>query len=377
MTKTAKTILWIVIIVVVIVVIVLVNKGGSNTAEAGPIKIGVTAPLTGELANIGENAKAAIDIAAEEINAAGGINGRELQLVYEDDKCGGTDAVQAMSKLINVDKVTAVLGSVCSPAVLAFAPIAEEAKMPVMGYCSTAPKISEAGDYIFRDVPSDLFQATHAAKYIYNTLGKRKAAVLNVNNDWGLGVSGAFKKAFRDLGGEIVIEESYDATSKDLRTQMSKIKASSADVFYFAGFTDGSIAGIRQAKAIGLSIPMFGADAWDDNKLWDEVGTVGDGAMFTRVGTNSSEAFKAKMLEKLGNDSIVYCSNYGYDGLKILAGVIADVGTDRTAIKDALYNVRYEGGVSSPLIEFDQNGDPKSASYTISIVRNGKPEVLQ
>ncbi len=380
MTKTAKGILWVIALVIVVLIIVNVSsKGGknSNTASSTPIKIGFTGPLTGDVANIGQNAKAAVEIAVGEINSAGGINGRQIEMVYEDDRCAGPEGVKAANKLINVDNVTAILGSVCSPATLSFAPIAEKAQTPVLSYCSTAPKISESGDYIFRDVPSDLFQAGFAAKYTYNTLGKRKVAIINVNNDWGLGLKKAFSDAFKALGGQVVLEDGDDPTSKDLRTQMAKVKSSGADLLYFAGFPDGTVAGLKEAKTLKLTQTIFGADAWDDNKIWDSLGSSADGVMYTRVGTNSSDAFKTKMKEKLGNDSIVYCSNYAYDGLKILADAIKTAGTDRTAVKNALYSIKHVNGVSSSLIEFDANGDPKEANYVIDIIKNGKAEIVK
>ena len=375
-SSMGKAILWLVVLVLIVGGFILYgSRGGSATKE--PIKIGFTGPLTGDLANIGQNAKAAVEIAVEEVNAAGGIKGRPLEVIYEDDKCAGPEGVSAATKLINVDKVPVILGSVCSPAMLAFAPIAETAKVPVLGYCATAPKISQAGDYIFRDVPSDLFQAKFAAQYIYTTLGKKTASVLYINNDWGVGLHQAFGEAFAALGGKIVSDEAYDPTSKDLRTQLSKVKAAKADVLYFAGFTDSTVVGLKQAKEAKLTQTIFGADAWDDNKIWEGLGAAGDGAIFTVVGTNSSDAFKAKMKEKVGNDSIVYCSNYAYDGIKILSQVLSDVGTDGTAVKDALYKSSYTGGVSSPKIEFDQNGDPKESSYVIKVVKDGKADVMK
>lgn len=375
MTTTGKTILWIIIAIVIIGLIIgftRTPKVDERAMNTEPIKIGFTGPLTGDLGNIGENAKAAVEIAVEEVNSSGGINGRMLEVIYEDDKCNGADGVKAANKLINVDGVSAILGSTCSPATLSFAPIAEQAKTPVLSYCSTAPKISEAGDYIFRDVPSDLFQADYAAKYLYNNQGKRKVAIININNDWGIGLRKAFADSFKALGGEIVLEESYESTSVDLRTQMAKVKSSKADTLYFPSFTNGAISGLKQAKALGLTQTIFGADAWDDNKIWEELGTAGEGAMYTLVGTNPNESFKTKMKEKLGNDSIIYCSNYAYDGVKVLASAMSKAGTDKVAIKDELYKVRYEGGVSSPLIEFDINGDPKGAIYGINAVSNGK-----
>lgn len=342
-----------------------------------PVKIGFSGPLTGDLANIGLNAQAAVQVAVADVNAMGGIQGRPLEVVFEDDQCMGAKASTAVSKLINVDKVVAVLGSVCSSATLAFAPMAEQAKTVVMSYCSTSPKITSSGDYIFRDVPSDLFQADFAADYAFNKLGKKKAAIVYVNNDWGVGLRDSFETAFGKLGGKVLLAEGYAPEAKDLRAQMTKVKASEADLLYFPGFTDGTIAGLKQAQELGITATIFGADAWDDTKIWKEAGTAGDGAMFTVLGSNPSDDFKAKMKAKLGNDEIIYCSNYAYDGLRVLAQAMNTVGTDATSLKDELYKIKYEGGVSSKVVAFDGNGDPVEASYIVKKAMNGKAEEVK
>ncbi|MDD5068178.1 MAG: ABC transporter substrate-binding protein [Candidatus Pacebacteria bacterium] len=375
-----KKVLVLIVIVLVVLGIAYLAKGPGKApvaTETGPVTIGFTGPLTGDLANIGQNAKAAVEIAVSEVNAAGGINGRTLNVIYEDDKCAGPEGASAAQKLINIDKVSVILGSTCSPATLAMAPIAEQAKTVVLSYSATAPKISDAGDYIFRDVPSDLFQAKYAAQFAYNTLKKTKVAIVYINNDWGIGLNKAFTDAFTALGGSVVSSEAYAPDSQDLRSQITKVKASTADLFYFPSFTDGAIAGIKQAKVLGLKQPIFGADSWDDNKIWDTLGKDGEGVMYTRVKTNSTDAFKASMKAKLGNDSIIYPSNFAYDGIKILAQVISQVGTDSTKIKDALYKVNYNGGVSNLNIQFDKNGDPVGADYNVLVVKNAKAEVLQ
>src|SRR3989338_2301405 len=139
---------------------------------------------------------------------------------------------------------------------------------------------------------------------------------------------------------------------------MTQIKAQNPDAVYFAAYTDASIAGLKQASDLGLKTQFFGADAWDDTKVWSELGTLGDGAMFTVVGTNSTDGFKAKTKEKLGKEDLVYCSNYAYDGLKVIVQAIEEAGkADGTSIKDALYKVKYSGGVSAKNLSFDENGD--------------------
>ncbi len=385
MSNGTKTLLAIIVILILIWIGYAIVKSGPGTAgptatttpvSTEPVKIGFSGPLSGDLANVGQNAKAAVEIAVEEINTAGGIAGRQMLVVYEDDKCKGDVGATVASKLVSVDKVAAILGPACSPAALAQAPVVEAAKTPLLSYCATAPSISDAGDYVFRDVPSDLFQAKYAANYLYNTMGKRQAAVVYINQDWGNGLKDAFKAAFEGLGGKVVLEEGYAPDATDLRAQMTKVKNSKADVLYFPGFTQGTIAGLKQAKQLGITLTKFGADAWDDGKIWSELKPAeSEGVMFTAAATNSSEEFKAKMLAKVGNNEIIYCSNYAYDGMKILAGIIANVGTDGTAIKDAFYKVRYEGGVAQPVIEFDEKGDPRAAEYFIKTVKAGKAEV--
>lgn len=373
MSKTTKVIVWIIVILIAIWAISAVMKSPANTGvnNTESITIGFVGPLTGDLANMGENARAAVSIAVDEVNTAGGVLGKNLSVVYEDDACSGATGANAVSKLINTDNVVAVLGGVCSGATLGEAPITEAAKIPQLSFCSTNPTISQAGDYIFRDVPSDLFQAKYAAGYLMNA-GKKNVALLSIKNDWGDGLSKAFSDAFVAAGGKIVLADTFDPDTKDLKAQFTAIKAKNPDAIYFASYTDSGIAGIKQAHDLGINATFFGADAWDDSRLWSELGSIGDGAMYTVVGTNSSDNFKTKMKAKLGKDDLVYCSNYAYDGVKILADAINRAGsTDSTAIKDALYQTDYTGGVSAQEIKFDTNGDPTSATYIVKVAKNG------
>jgi len=375
MNNAVKGVLWIVVIVLVVWGIVSMSKKDGETS-AETIKLGFVGPLTGDLANMGENARAAVGIAVDEINAAGGVMGKNLEVVYEDDACTGATGASAVSKLINTDKVVAVMGGLCSGATLGEAPVSEAAKVVQISYCSTNPTISQAGDYIFRDVPSDLFQADYAATYLVKN-GKKNVALLSTKNDWGDGLGKAFSEAFAKAGGTIVIAETFDPASKDLKAQLTKIKAKNPDAVYFAGYTDASIAGLKQAKELGMTSQFFGADAWDDTKIWSELGTLGNGAMFTVVGTNTSAEFKAKMKEKLGKDDLVYCSNYAYDAVKVLAQVMESAkSSDSTAVKDGLYKAVFTGGVGSKELKFDANGDPVSANYVVKIVKDGKAEEM-
>jgi branched-chain amino acid transport system substrate-binding protein len=345
--------------------------------ETGPIKIGFIGPLTGGVSSLGQNSKAAVEVALEEINSNGGIDGRLVEVIFEDGKCDGKAGADAASKLINIDKVSVILGGLCSSETSAFANIIETAKVPSLSYCSSAPTITSAGDYVFRNYPSDLFQGVVAADYVKNKLNKSKVAILYTKSDWGNGLADSFEKKFTEIGGTVVAKEGHEQTSRDLRTQLSKIKASNPDLIYFPGYTEQTITGLKQMSEMKISVPVFGGDNWDDPKIYKDSGLASEGIMFTAPKANSTEDFKAKMKVKVGSDDIVVCSPYAYDGLKILSQVIGKVGTDSTAIKDELYKTVFTGGISSKEISFDQNGDPKSATYSVKVVKNGKAEIVE
>ena len=362
------------IIIIILVVIAVFNK---TNQEKGPVRIGFAGPMSGELANYGENAKAAVEIAVEEINAAGGINGRNLEVVYEDDQCAGPAAASVANKLTTVDKVSAVVSPLCSGAALAAAPIYERAQVVQLSYCATSPLISDAGDFTFRAVPSDNFQAQKAANYLYEKVNKRKAAILFVNNDWGNGQANAFEKSFKEMGGQVVFKESFEQTSNDLRSSFTKIKYSDADVLFFPAFPDSSISGIKQLGESGLKITVFGADAWDTPDLWEKVSGAGDGFMFYAAQTIPTDSFKEKMKQKIGTDELVYCSSYAYDATKYLAQAMSEVGTNSFDIKDYLYNTTFKGTVSQPVLKFDKNGDPSDAVYSLKKVSGTKIVVVE
>lgn len=348
------------------------NGSKNSTGATEPIKIGFIGPLAGDAANIGQNSKAAVEIAVEEINNAGGVKGRKIEVIYEDGACEGKTASNAANKLININKVPVILGGACSGETSAFTGAAEQSKTVVLSYCSSAPAISNAGDYIFRDYPSDSYQGVFAAEYLMNNLNKKKVAVLYALNDYTAGIKETFASSFVKMGGEIVAVEGYEQTSRDLRTQLTKIKAASPEVLYFLGYSEASIPGLKQAKELGLNIPMIGADSWDDSKIWEEAGDAGEGAMYSTIDVPLNDEFKAKMKGKIGNDEITICSPQAYDGMKLLAKVLGEVGTKSEDIKNELYKTVYTNGVSSEKIKFDENGDLIGASYLVKIVKDGK-----
>jgi len=376
MNKTGKIIVGVVVIIVVIALIVwgiLETKQPTGPATGEPIKIGWIGSLTGDVANLGENARAATEIAVAEVNAAGGINGRPLELIYEDGKCSGKESINAANKLINIDNVNVIIGGLCSGETAGFVKTAMEQKRIVFSYCSSNPALSNSGAYFFRDYPSDNFQGGYAANYIYNDLGKRKMAVIFVQNDWGVGIKDVFVKKFKDLGGQILAEEPVNQGDKDLKTQLTKIKELKPELIYFLGLTEETIAGLRQARELDINIPFFGGDPWDETRIWESLDKMADGAMYTIPYAPLNDHFKKAMQEKLGKEDILMCSPGAYDAVKILSMIIARVGVDPDKIKNELHNMKpYTQGVSGQSISFDQNGDMKEASYMVKIIKDGK-----
>ena len=372
MQKSKKGIwIWSIIIILLIIVLVYQNVGTSETK--GNIKIGLIAPLTGDVASIGQGTKSAAELAVSEINSAGGVNGRMLTLISEDGKCDGKESVSAVTKLINIDKVDAIVGGTCSSETVAAAPIAEKAKIVMLSPVSSSPALTTAGDYIFRDYPSDSFQGAKAADFTVNTLKAKNIAVLSCMSDWCQGIQQVFKDKAVSLGATIVADERYDdKTTKDLKTQLTKIKATNPDLLYFLGYTDGTVIGLKQAKEIGLNTKILGGDAWGDPKVVVGAGYAAEGTMYLIPASVSNVSFDSAFEKATGSKEVTIGSRESYDAVKILAQVMKEVGTNGTKMKNALYKVQGYQGVSGN-ISFDQNGDLSSASYDIKIVKDGKP----
>ncbi|MFA6424076.1 MAG: penicillin-binding protein activator [Candidatus Magasanikbacteria bacterium] len=365
------------LITVVMVVVIGVNFYKSNNSSnstniSEPIKIGFILPLSGEIASLGENIKDGAVVAANEINQVGGINGRKLELVFEDGKCNLKDGVNAANKLINIDKVP-ILISGCSDETLGAAPLAEQSHTIILTPVSTNPKITTAGDYIFRLIPSDSFQGKFAADYLYDTLSKRKVAILfNTDKEWSVGVKTVFEKRFLEKGGQIVANEGVTSESRDLRTTLEKIKVSQPDVVYAPTFIDSGIVLLKQSTEIGLDTQIFGGDVWDDAKFGKEAGISGNGARFSVVSNRQNPQFFIDAMSALpgGKDINAYAPR-AYDAVKIVSNIFARVGTDTEKIKNELYKINNYIGIADTY-SIDNNGDLSNAQYSIKEFQNGQ-----
>lgn len=366
MNKNLKILVGLAVVVVLVWAVWSFQKG--QPGETGAITIGFIGPLTGDASSIGTVARTAAEIAVEEINAEGGIDGRLLAMVYEDGQCNAKAATNAANKLINIDKVPVIIGGACSTETAAFVPAAMQSKTVVFSYCSSAPSLSQAGEYFFRSYPSDAFQGKFAAEYIYNTLGARKVAIIYHISEWGTGVKTVFAERFRELGGEILGEEGTPQDGRDYRTQLSKIKGLGADLIYAPMYPEGSTVALKQAQELGITTRFFGADGWGDPKLQSDVSGRGD-FWFTEPYSPSVAEFQAKVLARTGGEQVPICVPNAYDNVKIIAQVMREVGTDPAKIQAALGQVQYSGVSGS--ISFDQNGDLTTGSYVVKRMEGG------
>ncbi|MCS7184145.1 MAG: ABC transporter substrate-binding protein [Patescibacteria group bacterium] len=350
------------------------NQLKNQPAPTEPIKIGYIGPLTGEAASIGEPGLAGAELAVKEINEAGGVLGRKLELVVEDDQCSNK-GVDAMNKLVNVDKVIAITGPDCSASAGPSLPLAQNGGVPVIIRWASAPHLTKIGDYIFRIYPSDAFQGQFAADFIFNKLNKKKIAVLYVKNDWGQGLRDVFVEKFKSLGGEIVFDEGVTQEDKDFRSVISKIKAKKPEAIYLPLYMAGGVVAIKQIKESRLKIPVIGGDAFDADEVIKS--DFAEGVMYTVAIVNNPEDFQKRVLEVTGKKSEKITAPMAYDSVKIIAEAIQKAGKiERQAIKEALKTISYKG-ISSPLIEFDENGDLKSAVFEVKVIKNKKAEKYQ
>jgi branched-chain amino acid transport system substrate-binding protein len=241
---------------------------------AGPsndeLVIGEFGSLTGNDATFGQSTKEGVQLALAELTQRwqGKIGGLKVRAVVEDDQGRPEEAATVVQKLINQDRVIAVIGEVASSRSLAAAPICQDAHVPMISPSSTNPKVTEVGDYIFRMCFIDPFQGTVMAKFAARNLGLRRVAILkDVKNDYSVGLAKFFTDAFTQLGGAIVTEQAYSAGDQDFRAQLTAIKAKKPEAIFLPGYYTEAGLIARQARELGLNQPILGGDGWESAQL--------------------------------------------------------------------------------------------------------------
>jgi len=361
-----------------VVLILFVVGCGKKQPES--YTIGVITPLTGEGATYGDATKKGADLAVEEINRAGGVNNKPIRLVYEDDQMNPSTATSAIQKLVSVDKVPVILGAFGSSITLAIAPIAEKSKVVLFSASSTADAIKDAGDYIFRNVPPNSAQGKSAAEFVVRKLNVRTAAILLMNNDYGLSLSKSFEARFTELGGKVLTIEQYNPGDKDFRAPLSKIKGGNPDVIFYPGhYTESSII-LRQAKELGIKSAFVGGDGSYSPELIKNAGNAAEGTYYTLMAIGYGVAdddiakFNEAFRKKYKQDPDVYAA-YAFDAIKIIASAIKNGGYTSEGIKNALYQTKDFKGVTG-LTSFDKNGEVDKPFY-VYVVKKGNFELYK
>ncbi|HOI21865.1 MAG: ABC transporter substrate-binding protein [bacterium] len=358
----------IVLAVMIVAAFALTSCGGGKATE---IKIGGISPLTGEAATFGQSTKNGMELAVEEWNAAGGVLGKQVKLIVEDDKGDPAEGAAVFSKLIEQDKVVAIVGGITSRVALAGAPIAQAAKVPMVTPTATNEKVTQVGDYIFRSCFIDPFQGSVMAKFAVQDLGILNAGVIfDLGNDYSKGLAETFSASLTSLGGQVLASEGYPSGATDFKAQLTKIVQAKPEAVYIPAYYNdvGLIA--KQIRELGYEGKLLGCDGWDSSELVNIGGTAVDGGFFTNhYSKDDTRPVVQDIVRK-------YSAKYGappdalavlaYDGMNILLDAVKRAGkTNNEAIRDALKttDLACVGGQ----IRYDENRNPVKSVVIIEM----------
>jgi branched-chain amino acid transport system substrate-binding protein len=340
-------------------------SGAARVQAQGDIIVGEFASMTGSEATFGINSDNGLQLAVEDINNAGGLlGGRKIKVIREDTQSKAGQPSAAVKKLIASDRAVAIIGEIASSRSMEAAPICQEAKIPMISPGSTNPAVTEKGDYIFRVCFIDPFQGTVMAKFALENLKAKKVALLtDTTSDYSKGLSQYFQEYFKAHGGEIILERSYSGggKDKDFRAQLTAIKAAKPDLIFLPGYyTEAGLIG-KQARTLGIKVPLLGGDGWDSPKLAEIAGTALDGCYFS---THFSPADKSPKVQDFVKRYVAKFKDapdgmapLGYDAMMILADAIKRAGsTDGDKVRDELSKVKdYEAVTGKITIDAKRN----------------------
>lgn len=377
-----KSSIWgiVLLIIVVIIVVVSTNTGSkSETMSNEPIRIGFIGPLTGGAAPYGEPAANAVKLAVSEINKAGGVNGRTIEVTYEDGKCSGTDASTAAQKLVSIDKVTYIIGAGCSGESFSIIPIITSAKVTTISPISSAPKLSGASPYFLRNNPNDNLFGPLLADYLAKQ-GLKKVAILAEQTDYGQQIKTVFAAELVKNGQTLVASQDYTSDSTDFRSLLSKIKDAKPDVVFIAAQNGANfIRATQQARALNLNAPIANVYLGTDPAIASST-TVLEGTIFADLpglSTEKGKQFLASYQQTYkSTPSYPFYAGAAYDDAYLFAQAIKIVGDDSTKVAQYLHSMpAYTGSIGT--YSFDQNGDITGYQPLFQKIEKGKLVDLQ
>ncbi|MCU9612828.1 ABC transporter substrate-binding protein [Caldibacillus lycopersici] len=354
---------------------ILAGCSSSSSGDGDTIKIGANLELSGDVASYGQSIAEGVDLAVEEINANGGIDGKTIELIKSDNKSDPSEAASVATKLTSEEQVLAIIGSATSGNTLAQAQIANDTKTILLTPSGTSPNVTvtengDVNDYVFRTSYIDPFQGTVAANFATGDLGIKTAAIYaDSASDYAKGLADAFKETFEAAGGTIVAEESYVAKDTDFRSTLTRIQSKNPEFVFIPGYYAEVGLIIKQAREMGIEVPFMGADGWDSPTLVELAGadTLNNTFITNHYSAEDPDTtiqdFVKKFKEKYNGESPDAFNALGYDSIYFLADAIERAGSfEPEKIKDALADTK-DLLLVTGLITVDENHNPvKSAT---------------
>jgi branched-chain amino acid transport system substrate-binding protein len=347
----------------------------TESGTADEIVIGEFASLTGATASFGQSSHKGTQMAIDELNANGGLLGRKVRLVTEDDQSKPGEPASVVNKMISRDRAIALLGEVASRLSLEAAPIAQRNKVPLISPSSTNPKVTEVGDYIFRICFIDPFQGTVMSKFSLAKGWKRVAILTDVKQDYSVGLSQFFKEHFTKNGGTVVSEQSYSSGDKDFKAQLTAIKAANPEAILASGYYTEAGLIASQARELGIAAPLLGGDGWDSPSLVEVGGKAMEGNFFSNHFSVEDQSppiqdFIKKYLAKYKEETDAMAA-LGYDSAMILADAIKRAGTTESdKLRDAIAATKDFPGITGK-ITIDENRNASKPAVILTI-KDGK-----
>jgi len=356
----------------------LISPGCKKKDSAGnpdEIVIGEFASLTGATASFGQSAHKGVRMAVDEANANGGVLGKKLRLVTEDDQSKAGEAAMVVRRMISREKPVAIIGEVASSRSLEAAPICQQNKIPMITPASTNPKVTQTGDYIFRVCFIDPFQGSVLAKFMLQRGWKRAAILTDVKQDYAVGLTDFFKDYFTKNGGTVVSEQSYSSGDKDFKAQLTSIRGANPEAILVAGYYNEAGLIASQARELEIKVPLLGGDGWDSPSLVEVAGDAMEGNFFSNHFSAEDKSpavqdflakYKAKYLEN--PDAM---SALAYDATMLLLDSMKRAGTtDSAALRSAIASTSAFPAVTGNItLDNDRNA---SKSAVILQIQGGK-----
>jgi branched-chain amino acid transport system substrate-binding protein len=350
------------------------RRDAGGVATTGPILVGMYGSLTGDGASFGQSSREGTELAVDEINAAGGLlGGRRIQLIVEDDQSKAEEASSAVTKLITQDRVIAVLGEVASSRSLAAAPVAQRHQVPMITPSSTNEKVTQIGDYVFRVCFIDPFQGEVLAKFAYNDLKARRIAILkDIRNDYSVGLTDAITRVFTELGGTVLDTVSYTAGDADFKVALTRIRGLKPDAIMATGYYPEAAIIVRQARELGISMPILGGDGWVGDALKNGREALNNTFISNHYsGDNPSpvvQNFVGTYRERFGRDPDSIAA-LAYDAVKVLADAITRAGTtEGTRLRDAIATADVAGVTGQLKMNAQRNVDKPAVIQEVTFV---------